>query len=97
VGYVAAAREQGNPRRAWIMSLAVRPKYRGTGIGEILMENVLTSLREAGVKEVVLTASADNAKALSLYEKLGFATIKVADDFYGPGEHRNMMNKFLAD
>lgn len=90
-GYGMAAIEQGNPRRAWLLSLAVRPKYRGAGLGEKLITHILKSLAAAKVSDVLLTVTPNNTKAVDLYQRLGFATVKLLQDFYGPGEDRLLM------
>lgn len=95
-GYVMAALEQGNPHRAWLMSLAVRPKYRGFGLGERLMCSLLATLKDLMVEEVVLTVSAGNTKAISLYKKLGFREEKLVEAFYGSGEDRLIMKKDIS-
>lgn len=97
LGYIAAAIEQGNPRRAWILTLAVRPKYRGMGIGQELMTKGLEALAKAGAEETLLTVAPDNSKAISLYERFGFVTAKTLEDFFGPGEHRQLMKKTMAN
>lgn len=95
-GYVMAALEQTNPQRAWILSLAVRPKYRGLGLSEQLMDAAMEALKKAGVKEVLLTVAPDNERAIYLYEKLGFTNGKIIDDFFGPGDHRKLMKKVIS-
>ncbi|MGI6366409.1 MAG: GNAT family N-acetyltransferase [Bacillota bacterium] len=96
-GYAVAALEQHAPQRAWILSLAVRPKYRGCGLGEKLMRHVLDALAELKVQEVFLTVAPENEGAIALYQKLGFAQVKPLKDFFGPGEHRIFFQKSLAD
>lgn len=95
-GYVTAALEQSNPQRGWILSLAVRPKYRGFGLGESLMIHVLDALNEQKVKEVFLTVAPENEHAVALYKKHGFVQGKLIHDFFGPGEHRVQMKKTLG-
>lgn len=95
-GYVAAAIEQSNPQRSWILSLAVRPKYRGCGLGDRLMLHVLDTLKDLEVKEVLLTVAPENAAAVALYKKHGFVQGKLIHDFFGPGEHRVQMKKTLS-
>lgn len=96
-GYVLAAIEQTNPRRAWILSLAVRPKARGTGLGERLMLRCLEALVQNGVKDIRLSVAPDNTRAISLYENLGFTYHKTAENFFGPGEGRLIMKKELNE
>ena len=79
-----AALEQHAPQRAWNHSLAVRPKYRGCGLGEKLMRHVLDALAELKVQEVFLTVAPENEGAIALYQKLGFAQVKPLKDFFDP-------------
>ena len=97
LGYVMGAVEQGNPRRAWIMSLAVRPKARKTGLGEKLLLCLLESMAAIGVKEVKLSVSPENKIAVALYEKHGFTSCRTVEDFYGPGQSRQLMKKIIAE
>lgn len=96
-GYVAAALEQANPLRAWILSLAVRPKYREQGLGQSLLRHVLDALAKAGATEAALTVAPENKLALALYEKMGFRSEKRCPDFFGPGENRILLKKKLAE
>lgn len=93
LGYVTTAIEQGNPRRAWILSLAVRPQYRQQGIAKALLEAALTGLTDSGAEEVLLSVAPDNTSALTLYTKFGFTASKKVSDYYGPGEDRIIMKK----
>jgi ribosomal protein S18 acetylase RimI-like enzyme len=95
-GYVAAALDQNNPQRAWILSLAVRPKYRGCSLGERLMLRALDSLQELKVQEILLSVAPENVQAVNLYKKLDFTEGKLIHDFFGPGEHRMLMKKTLT-
>lgn len=96
LGYILGAVEQGNPKRAWILSLAVRPKARHQGIGFRLLEECLAALSRHGVKEVKLSVPPDNLIALALYERYGFTACKTVEDYFGLGEHRLLMKKFLV-
>jgi ribosomal protein S18 acetylase RimI-like enzyme len=52
------------------------PGYQRNGIGRRLMEAAIDSLRLRGIEELSLTVTAANERAVRLYRKLGFATIK---------------------
>lgn len=94
-GYVATAFQQGSCQ-AWILSLAVRPKYRQLGIGIGLMQTGLRDLTTEGAREVFLSVSPDNQGAIALYEKLGFTVDQWVEDYFGPGETRLLMKKSLG-
>lgn len=55
--------------------LAVDPQASQPGIGESLVRAAVETLRDAGARHVDLTVMHDNAQAIALYEKLGFARI----------------------
>ncbi len=95
LGYAAAAIEQGERDRGWIISMAVRPRARGQGLGKKLMEKCLDALEQAGVRRVHLTVAPANKVAIELYSQLGFASSGVMPDYFGPGEHRLLMIKPL--
>jgi len=59
--------------RTWLGGIGVVPDRRGSGVGESLTRMLLDQAREAGAREMVLEVIAENAPAISLYEKLGFA------------------------
>lgn len=71
---------QAKNRVGWILNgeyylsnLAIYPEYRGKGFGSMMMQ---TEFLKAGNLKVVLDVDKDNSEAISLYEKLGFITIK---------------------
>ena len=49
------------------------PDHRGSGVGGSLTRRLLDQAREAGAREMVLEVIVENAPAIALYEKLGFA------------------------
>lgn len=57
-----------------IGNLAVRPRYRGKGIGGTILAHAEATAREAGLKRLVLRVAIENKTARSLYEKAGFKT-----------------------
>lgn len=56
-----------------IESLCVNPQYRGKGVGSVLMKKSLTWLEENKAENITILVAVGNEKALSFYEKLGFA------------------------
>lgn len=59
--------------QAWVMDLAVLPKYRHQGVGRALMESAEQYTREKGIHYLGLAVTSHNHHALHLYETLGFA------------------------
>ena len=64
------------PRVAHTTQICVMPGYQRNGIGRRLMEAAIDSLRVRGIEELSLTVTSANERAVRLYRKLGFATIK---------------------
>jgi ribosomal protein S18 acetylase RimI-like enzyme len=52
------------------------PEYQGRGAGTRLMEHFEKDMRQLGVSGIHLRTSNQNRKALSFYEKLGYAVIE---------------------
>lgn len=61
------------------LSIAVKPKWRGQGIGFALMTAMLKRLREAGHTTVSLSVTQNNP-AVALYKKCGFEILSVQQD-----------------
>ena len=70
-----------------VYALAVHPHGRGAGIGRMLMERLLESLRARGSARVFLEVRADNHPAIGLYRKLGFRDYKNLSHYYAKGRH----------
>ncbi|MCS0502190.1 N-acetylglutaminylglutamine synthetase [Ancylobacter mangrovi] len=62
-------------RGASLWCLAVDPQARQPGIGEALVRRLAEHLAEAGAAFLDLSVMHDNAQAIALYEKLGFARV----------------------
>jgi ribosomal protein S18 acetylase RimI-like enzyme len=56
--------------------ICAMPGYQGHGLGRLLMETALKSLAVRQFTAVSLTVTSTNERAVRLYEKLGFTTIK---------------------
>ena len=62
-------------RHTGVLGIVILDGYRGIGIGERLMQEVLRQARSLGIELVELQVFAINKIALRLYEKLGFKTV----------------------
>jgi len=80
-----------------VMNVAVHPDYRRQGIGEKLMLALTDTLREKGIKYLMLEVRQSNAPAIALYEKLGFTQVGLRPNYYrSPKESALIMRKELA-
>jgi ribosomal-protein-alanine N-acetyltransferase len=65
-----------------INNLAMRPRFRGQGIGTALLHQVLAHARRLGAKRATLEVRASNAEARRLYERLGFYVAGTRRNYY---------------
>lgn len=68
-GYVY---EDGGEAVPYLISMWVDPAYRGWGIGQALVERVISWARERGFDHLVLEVEASNRQAIALYTHRGF-------------------------
>ena len=61
--------------RATIEDVVVDAEYRGKGLGETLMKELLKTAKKHGAEKIILTSRKERVAAHALYKKLGF-TIK---------------------
>ena len=90
----------GFPSRAHrgTLGMGIVPAYRGRGIGLRLIRATLARARVAGFVRVELDVHADNARAIALYEKVGFVREGVARDaVLVDGEYRDAIYMALVD
>jgi ribosomal protein S18 acetylase RimI-like enzyme len=64
------------PVAGHITQICVAPSIRSTGVGYELLRHSLDSLRQHGCRKVSLTVTASNRDAVSLYERIGFRTLR---------------------
>lgn len=72
-------REVAQPGEGEFRMLAVSPDARGQGIGEALVDLVLSHFRERGARAVVMSSLNDMAGAHRIYERLGFERLPERD------------------
>ncbi len=68
-----------------LQRVAVAPAHRGRGIASILVGTLLDAARSDGADRVLLEVAADNAPALGLYARHGFAEIDRRPAYYRDG------------
>lgn len=59
-------------KRAYLFAFRIHKKYQGKGLGNFLLENVLTILTENGYSEFTVGVEDSNARACYMYKKHGF-------------------------
>lgn len=65
-----------------VMTIAVDPDQRGTGLGGRLLEELHTRASAAGAAAVMLEVRADNAAARHLYSTRGYTVVHTRSGYY---------------
>ena len=68
-----------------VMTIAVIPRARRTGLGGRLLEELITRSRAAGAERLLLEVRADNEPARGLYTARGFTGLRTRRDYYPGG------------
>lgn len=68
---------------AEILTIAVLPPWRRSGLGGRLLQAALDAARAAGAEMMFLEVAADNTAGLGLYEKNGFIPVGRRKAYYG--------------
>ena len=62
----------GAGQRAHLARLAVHPDQQGQGVGQVLLDDLFTTLVNNGIYKLSVNTQSDNLASLSLYRKMGF-------------------------
>ena len=65
-----------------INNLAMRPRFRGQGIGTALLHHVIAEAKDLGARRATLEVRASNDPARRLYERLGFYVAATRRNYY---------------
>jgi ribosomal-protein-alanine N-acetyltransferase len=65
-----------------INNLAIRPGFRGQGLGTALVSEVLAQAQTLGATRATLEVRQSNANARRMYERLGFHLAATRRDYY---------------
>lgn len=78
------------------LGMGLLSAYRGQGLGRRLIEAAIASGREAGMLRIEFGVHADNARAIRLYERVGFVREGVSRDaFCVDGDYTDVINMAL--
>jgi ribosomal protein S18 acetylase RimI-like enzyme len=76
IGTCVCFRSWDRPNEVLLMSMGIRPGWRGRGLGQRFVTGVLERLRSRGIRSVSLLVGADNRRALKVYTDVGFRPIE---------------------
>ena len=69
-----------------VMTIAVALEAQGTGVGRLLLDELIAQATAAAVSALILEVRRDNESARKLYERNGFEQIGVRRRYYQPGD-----------
>lgn len=71
-----------------VLNCCVAPGWQGQGLGRSLMRRLMQSAPDYGVESIFLEVRPTNAKAIALYESLGFETVGLRRNYYPADQGR---------
>lgn len=84
-GFTRMSRQRDR-HRGEVVQVYVDSSYRGQNVGEKLIRSVLEhAFALEGIEQVQLSAVAGNEKAIKLYEKIGFRTFGIQQNYFRMG------------
>ena len=72
------------PDEGYVQTIGVARDHQRRGLGATLLTALLDDARRRGLPRVGLEVRVDNAPAIALYERFGFAPIAVRKGYYQP-------------
>jgi ribosomal protein S18 acetylase RimI-like enzyme len=98
IGTCQCLRSWNAPDEAVLFCMALRPGWRGQGLGRYFVAQVLEGLSASGISSVVLEVSSTDKRALHLYEEIfGFQAFAEVEDQYGRGNSKVHMRLALQE
>jgi ribosomal-protein-alanine N-acetyltransferase len=81
-----------------INNIAIHPDFRGMGVGEQVLRQVIEQVRFRGARLITLEVRPSNSAALALYKKLGFRLMGIRRGYYTiPPEDALVLGLHLGD
>lgn len=78
-----------------ITNIAVHPEFRGIGLGNMLLEDIINISRENKIHALTLEVRVSNTVAINLYKKYGFIEVARRKGYYSDtGEDAIIMWKY---
>ena len=94
-GFIIAQVEvEENTEFGHIITINVAPKLRRQGIATKLLHKIENLLKQKGITQCRLEVREDNKHAIKLYQKLGYQTVGILENYYGK-KHGLYLKKIL--
>jgi ribosomal protein S18 acetylase RimI-like enzyme len=76
IGTCVTMRCWDRPNEAMVLSMGIKPGWRGQGLGQYFIRGVLQKLRQRGLRSASLYVGTDNRRAIKVYEDVGFVVVE---------------------
>ena len=96
IGTCVCTRSWERPNEALLLTMGIRPGWRGRGLGHKFFEGVSARLEKKGLRAINLLVSRDNRRALRIYQDTGFEVVMQRSPDARTGETFIMMRKALT-
>ena len=83
IGTCVCLRSWERPQEAMILSMGIRPGWRGQGLGQRFVAGVMERLRTRGMRTVSLLVGRENRRAVKVYGDVGFEVVDEAPVRHG--------------
>ena len=74
-----------------VLNIGVSQRFQRHGYGSILMDHMLTRMKDLGASVFTLEVRVSNVPAIGLYEKCGFKKAAIRRQYYQDGEDAFLM------
>jgi GNAT superfamily N-acetyltransferase len=87
VGVARSAKDENDPKTAWIISMWVAPEARGKKVASKLLQAIIEWAKKENLNSLKLDVVDSNKPAISLYENHGFIANGISGKFPEPRAH----------
>lgn len=77
IGSLVTMRCWDRPNEVMVLSMGIKPGWRGQGLGQSFITEVLERLRARGLRSVCLYVGNDNRRAIKVYQDVGFQAVEI--------------------
>ncbi len=75
IGTCVCFRSWERPNEVMLLSMGIRPGWRGRGLGQRFVRGVMERLKSKGIRSVSLMVGKDNRRAIKVYSDVGFQSV----------------------
>lgn len=94
-GFISLIIKPDNPAME-VLNIEVDPKFHGHSYGKQMMLFAEEVARKAGKEKLWLVTNPKNTRAVGFYQGLGYKIVREAENYYGDGEMRYVLEKELT-